>query len=96
MFHLGKIQETKHFSILAPFRPFLGKLGKNSATYLYSRLHFYSAPLSYVAEESASWEHCHCHLAEQLQEQLGGSLPPPPPTPTSPLPFPPLTHIFAL
>jgi hypothetical protein len=44
--------------------------------------------LSYATKELASWEHCHCHLAEQLQEQLGGLLHPPPI-----LPPPSLTHI---
>ncbi len=31
MFPTGKIQETKHFKYLAPFRPFLGKFGQISA-----------------------------------------------------------------
>jgi hypothetical protein len=46
MFHMGKIQDTKHFKYSAPFRPFLGKFGKDSAVDLYGRLHFYSAPLN--------------------------------------------------
>ncbi len=53
MFHIGKILKTKHLK----FRSFLGKLCQNSATDLYGRLHFYSALLSYAAEESASWKH---------------------------------------
>jgi hypothetical protein len=44
MFYIGKIQETKHFKNLASFRLFMGKCGRNSATELYGRLHFYSAP----------------------------------------------------
>jgi hypothetical protein len=62
MFHMRKIQETKCFTYLAPFRPFLGKFGQNSAPDLYSRLHFYSALLSFEAEESANWKHCSSSL----------------------------------
>ncbi len=44
MFRMEKIQDTKHFKYWAPFRPFLGKFGQNSAADLYGRLRFYSAP----------------------------------------------------
>jgi len=59
--------------------------------------HIFTRPLlCYAAEESASWEHR--QLAEQLREQLQGSIPLLPPCPSPPsLPLPPLPppHIFA-
>ncbi len=42
--HMQKIQETKHFNYSAPFRPFMGKFGRNSGADLYGRLQFFSAP----------------------------------------------------
>jgi hypothetical protein len=49
MFRMGKIQETKCFNYLAPFRPFLRTFGQNSAPdcTLYSCLHFFSAPFEF-------------------------------------------------
>jgi hypothetical protein len=72
MFHIGKIQKTKHFNIW----PFFGHFWENSAKTLpqiCTAPNIFTRPLlSYATKELASWEHCHCHLAEQLQEQLGG------------------------
>ncbi len=53
MFHKGKILKTKHlkFSVIS------GKILPKFATDLYGRLHFYSALLSYAAEESATRKH---------------------------------------
>ncbi len=55
MFHMGKIQETKHLK-------FSGYLWENAANILpqiCTTAYIFTRPLlSYSAEESASWEHC--------------------------------------
>ncbi len=53
MFHVGKIQETKHFKYLALYQPCQGNLCLNSAADMYT-----IQPLqSSAAEESTSNEH---------------------------------------
>ncbi len=54
------------------------------ATYIFTR-----PLLCYAAEESAGWKHCHCHMAEQLREQLQCSRIQHTPTPSPSHPHPP-------
>jgi hypothetical protein len=50
--------KNKGNKTLSEFGPFWENLAKISAADLSGRIYFYSALLSFAAEESASWEYC--------------------------------------
>ena len=79
---------------MALFRPFQEKFGQ-ILPQICMATHIFTRPLlCYAAEESASWEHR--QLAEQLREQLQGSVPLLPPSPSPPSLPPSPSHLCAV
>jgi|688.fasta_scaffold420050_1 hypothetical protein len=59
----GKNTGNKTFLIFGPFLAISGKI-QPKFCHRFARPYIFTWPLlCYAAEESASWEHCHCQLA---------------------------------